>query len=732
MSCHGACPPVIFIKLRFTVTVVFTGFCSRLPSIFSLTCHYVFLLNRFLFLVVPVTVCAGAELLPPVVVDAQAVEEPAVMGAGLMTMMGEERLAEVPPGRGTFQDLLGGVAGAYVGSPGFGIINLRGLNQDSFFGNFGTASNPLLVVMEDGVPLSSTTLRYLPPLMWDLESATVLRGPQSLAGGPTALGGSLRLATTSLGFAARGAALTEFSQDGGLRTGLSQQVVLVPDELALRFSYQHQQSDGYEDNVFYLDDEFGASDRDALKLSVRWHPGKNPDAQFVLSLVSDQLGGNPFANVIDHADRGLFVRETSLNTPSYYEADRQAVALTATLALPADMVLKSTFSLQRLDLESGFDLDVTPILGWFNSGYRDEQRLVEDVVLSRDVGRFAWQLGGYFESSEYTTGNRGQGLAPFPVGSTFDNEGVENVVVAAAYARGDWEFADTFHLKGGVRLNHERHELEATSIFGPLPLASSLDETEESTLLPEAGLSWQPSAGREVGVRFARGYRGAGIGFAPTLGLTAPYEAEYSWDSELYASLAATDTLQLSAAVFHSSMDDMQVPTNVPGGFPTIDTLIYNAAAARRQGAEMEARWQPVDGLSLTGSVSWLDTQFQDLMLEGTDRADQAFPNAPEWTASFGINYRHASGVFASGMFSYADATYSQIGSPEATALETRKVLSARVGYAWGNASIYLFGSNLLDEDYALLRVDNTSLGLPLVGKAAPPCLVGVGCELRW
>ena len=63
----------------FTVIVVFTGSGSRLPSIFSLTCPYVFLLNRFFFLIVPVTVCAGAELLPPVVVDAQAVEEPAVL-----------------------------------------------------------------------------------------------------------------------------------------------------------------------------------------------------------------------------------------------------------------------------------------------------------------------------------------------------------------------------------------------------------------------------------------------------------------------------------------------------------------------------------------------------------------------------------------------------------------------------------------------------------------------------
>jgi len=692
----------------------------------------VFLLNRLLVVVFPVAVCAGAELLPPVVVDGKAVEESVVMGEGMVTTIGEGRLAEVPPGLGTFQDLLGGVAGAYVGSPAYGLINLRGLNQDTFFTNLGTASNSLLVVLEDGMPLSPSTLRYLPPLVWDLESATVLRGPQSLVGGPSALGGSLRLATRSPGFAAGGAALTEFAQDGGLRAGFSQQVVLVPDELAMRLSFQHQQTDGYEDNVFYLDDEFGANDRDALKLSLRWHPGKNPDAQFVLSLVSDQSGGNPFANVIDHADRGLFVRETSLNTPSSYEADRQAVALAATFALPADMVLKSTFSLQRLDLESGFDLDVTPFLEWFSTGYRDEKRLVEDLVLSRAVGRFAWQIGGYFESSEYAAGNTGVGLAPFPVGSAFDNEAVEKVAVAAAYARGDWEFADTFHLTGGVRLNHERRELEAASTFGPLPPSLSSGETEETTLLPEVGLSWQPAAGREVGVRFARGYRGGGIGFAPILGLALPFEAEYSWDSELYASVAVADTLQLSAAVFHSNMDDLQVPANVPGGFPTLDTLLYNAAAARRQGAEMEARWQPVKGLSLTGSVSWLDTEYQELVLDGVDRAGQPFPNAPEWTASLGIHYRDPSGVFVSGMFSYADTTYSQIGSPEATALETRKALSARVGYAWRNASIYLFGSNLLDEEYALLRADNRSLGLPGFGKAAPPCLVGVGCELRW
>jgi hypothetical protein len=45
----------------------------------------------------------------------------------------------------------------------------------------------------------------------------------------------------------------------------------------------------------------------------------------------------------------------------------------------------------------------------------------------------------------------------------------------------------------------------------------------------------------------------------------------------------------------------------------------------------------------------------------------------PEWTASLGASYQHASGFFASALFSSADATYTDPASPVVTALEARR-----------------------------------------------------------
>jgi iron complex outermembrane receptor protein len=216
------------------------------------------------------------------------------------------------------------------------------------------------------------------------------------------------------------------------------------------------------------------------------------------------------------------------------------------------------------------------------------------------------------------------------------------------------------------------------------------------------------------------------------LGLTRDYDPEYAWNTELYTRLAFTETIQLNAALFHSRIKDQQVPVNLPGGFPRIDTLIENTASSRLQGAELEARWRAAEGLTVTSALAWVRTEFDSLFLNGVDRSGQRFPNAPEWIASVGLDYRHATGWFGSALFSYADSTYSEVGSPQVTALETRQLLSGRIGYAWPHASLYAFGANLLDDEYALFRSDNSGVRLPVTGKAAPPRLFGIGVELKW
>lgn len=681
-----------------------------------------------------VGVAAGEQpqSLLPLVVSGKKLNSREDPSFGINAALGPEAIEAIPAGSGNYQDLFALFAGTYSGNPSAGTFSLRGLSQDNVFGHLGTGSNALINVMLDGAPLSPASLRYLPPVLWDLERAVVLRGPQSLSHGPNSLGGALLLQTRPPGFDADGRALSELAEYGGLRFGLAQDFTLLPDELALRASYLHQQSDGHETNLYSNKDDFGATRRDHLVARLRWYPGKSQDAIFDLTLVQDRFRGNPFAMVVEQSNGSLFQRETSLNIESAYPADRLAAILSATIALPQDLELRSITSAQRLDIDQSYDLDASSVLNWLIAGFRNETRFRQDLFMADQSGQWQWTIGAYAEHSEYNFGSAGVGFIPFPNGSPFENEGLETVDIAALYGRGDLEFIEKFHLTGGLRLNHENRLLDYASTVASFPASSSSNETTETAWLPQLGLSWRPQLDRAFGIQVARGYRGGGTSYSSSLGLTRNYDPEFTWDTELFTRFAVSENLQVNAALFHSRMEDQQVPVNVPGGFARIDTLIENAATASRRGAELEARWQPIGALTVTGALAWVRTEFDSLSLNGVERSGQAFPNAPEWIASVGIDCHHATGWFGSLLFSYADRTYSEVENPQVTALESRQLLSARIGYAWEHARVFCFGSNLLDDEYALFRSDNSAIGLPETGKVAPPRILGIGMELKW
>ena len=83
-------------------------------------------------------------------------------------------------------------------------------------------------------------------------------------------------------------------------------------------------------------------------------------------------------------------------------------------------------------------------------------------------------------------------------------------------------------------------------------------------------------------------------------------------------------------------------------------------------------------------------------------------------------------------MLTWSDVSYAQVDSPEATALEKRLLLSARIGYRWRNAEVYAFGTNLLDEDFALTRLDYSPGGGGVDGAPNMPRCLGVGMAWKW
>ena len=652
---------------------------------------------------------------------------------GNVLLMDAASLDAVPPmQRDSYLDLLSTAAGAYAGNPSVGTFSLRGLNQDALFRSAGTASNPLITVMEDGAPLSTATLRYLPPLRLGLDSVTLRRGPQFLQAGPNSLGGTLELRSTPAGFAHDGRALLEAAEHSTYRAGISQDFTLRPDELALRFTVDHRESDGEVTNIIDGNEEFAATERNRYQARIAWRPAKSRDTQVDLTLVHDESRGNPFGRARAISGYDLLDRRTALNTDPDFPAQRDAAILSATFDLAHALELKSTTALQCLAVDQHIDLDETAVLSWVADGDIDELRFTQDLSLGRDEGALEWVAGGYFEAGGYDMHYTGVGISPLPNGSPFSSLGEENVRVLALYGRGDWEFAKNLHLYGGLRVQHEQRDLLAKATIEPDPENRSSAKWDDSELLPQIGLSWRPQEQESLTLQLSRGYRGGGVSYAPTLGTTTPYDAESSWDLELNGQAQPLESLTLSASIFHSWMEDQQVTLNSPRGLPSIDTYITNAGKSRRYGSELEARWQACVPLAFSASLGWVHSEFDTLDIGGVDRSGEAFPNAPEWTSSVGASYHHASGIFSKMLFSWADSTYTDPASPQMTALESRRLLSAQFGYAWEHARVYVFGSNLLDEDYAVARFDNSASRLPISGLVAPSRCIGIGCEFEW
>ncbi len=183
---------------------------------------------------------------------------------------------------------------------------------------------------------------------------------------------------------------------------------------------------------------------------------------------------------------------------------------------------------------------------------------------------------------------------------------------------------------------------------------------------------------------------------------------------------------------FYAKLNDQQVPYVAAGGSPILDEFIVNASKSTRAGAELELEWKGPGSFSTGVSGGYLFTEFDRLVLNSVDRWGQKFPSAPEWTAAVHVAWSPAVGWFGVSLLSWSDTSYSQANSPEGTALEKRLLLSARAGYRWRNAELYVFGTNLLDEDFALVRRDYRDVGLAIDGAPNMPRLFGAGLAMHW
>lgn len=634
----------------------------------------------------------------------------------------------LPGGRG-YQEILPSMTNAQQGTPSSTAFALRGLGQDNVIFLVGTQSNTLVNFSNGGVPATASSLTGVTPLTWDIEEVIVERGPNLFGRGVNAMGGEIRLEPRAPQFFHEGRVTGEVADYGSWRAGITENMVLVEDKLALRLNAVHEGTDGAVTNLYDGNERFAETQRSAYRAQLRWRPSGDDHAVFDWRVDYDRGRGNPFGQSFQPPGGDIYARVVDVNTTASLPADRWSTLLRGRVELDNGYWVDGEASFSLFDGTHKTDFDGSSLLKWFYLYNSDEKRLTGTTRFGKDGEGYKWFGGLYAETSEYGIVFEGIGLGPVPQGRSFRTKTSEDVGIAAAFGHGELELGRGFWLTGGLRLDYQSREQTTASKLAGVTRGTGRIEGDYTEWLPEIGTEWR---GDDItaGAKIGRSYRPGGAAVAPSLGISMPYGPERGWETNLFVE-KNWECVRANGRLFYAWLDDQQVPYTPIGGFPVVDSFIANTAKSQRAGAEVEMVYQN-GNFSAGAMAGYLYAEYDELTLNGVYRNGQAFPMSPEWTAGIGMAWKPQTGWFGETSLNWADTTYSQADSPIGTKLEARMLWSARTGYRWERVEAYLFGSNLLDDEYALSRSDYSAVGLPISGKLGMPRVIGTGVTITW
>ncbi|MEM7569162.1 MAG: TonB-dependent receptor, partial [Pseudomonadota bacterium] len=234
----------------------------------------------------------------------------------------------------------------------------------------------------------------------------------------------------------------------------------------------------------------------------------------------------------------------------------------------------------------------------------------------------------------------------------------------AAFVDATYEITERLSLNAGIRYTYEEKSSmrRFENFFDPtlsvlndqppflqgvgLPGTVIQGEEDFDAFTPKVSLSFDVTDDVLLYASASRGFKSGGFsGRANNDFGFQPFLPEFVWSYEGGVKSSWQDgRLIANLAYFYNDYSDIQVTSfgadPVTGVF--VD-LFTNAAAATIQGIELEVAAQPIEGLSLNGSLGFLDAEYDEFetLVGGvvTDVSDRDLVNAPRWSLSFGATY---------------------------------------------------------------------------------------------
>ncbi|MEM9620675.1 MAG: TonB-dependent receptor [Pseudomonadota bacterium] len=687
------------------------------------------------------------------------------------------------------QDALFTLDDIILRTPNVSVINaqtsfsIRGIGQSGVgFAGTGLTSN----VYVDNAPLSGNAQNGAQSL-WDVQQVEVLRGPQSTVQGRNALSGALIMQTNDptydWTFRLRGQLASEDSE----RASLALSGPIIDEQLAFRLAVDYQTYDGgVEEVVTGFPQEFqdAYTYRGKLLIEPEALPGFR--AELKVERVETDFGefNTRFAPVPftdpTFSDFDEYGDETFTRV-RFEETETDLFGLEISQSLGPHWTLIGIATYEDQFRQSDFCDTRAGSCALF-SGPNSTEQTTAELRLAFNYDRVSGWLGAYYfdqETKRQFDIELPVALFPFPATPpdatvTTSSRQRETIDNTAIFADVTFKLNDQWSFNLGARYDREEFfdsgsqgtatsspaNCIVTTPFGALPCSTLLPVAGEPStpaefeaFLPRAGVTYRFDAKRSLSFAVQRGYRagGAELVALPGTGVLTPveFDPEFVTNYELaFRSEWYDNRLTVNANVFYLDWTDQQVTIPGASGNPLAqDAFVDNAGESTVYGLELSTSFKPNSQLDLFGSLGLLRTEFTDFPFapldpsgQFTDLSGNAFPAAPEVSASIGLNYEHSSGFYTNWTASYQSDRESDVTNLSVNALDSFVVVNARVGMRWRNINTYLFANNLLDDRFAtrleFAGIDPATGALDVRPNARfqinEPRIVGVSMELEF
>jgi outer membrane receptor protein involved in Fe transport len=553
--------------------------------------------------------------------------------------------------------------------------------------NAGAVSAPLVGIVVDGVPYGSSSSdafggsTALNLNLSDMERVEVLKGPQGTLYGASAMGGLISYVSKSavpqhlegdLDVEGYGTA----HGDGSVLVDGSVAMPLITDKIGLRLSGFYDDQGGYLDNARTGQKNVNGAivDGGRAALNIRLTDTLRVDLSALFQR-NDRDSGDTVAYGLTTRQPvvGPYDQDHAILEPFVQDFQQYTARITGDLGWAS---LTSITGYSRISTSERTDGTDGPVGSVFNAYFGAATTYQQNDVATDKVSEelrlaspnstgLRW-LAGVFYTHE--TSNVDQAyIGAGPQGRT-PIAGLDPAVFIlvpstyqeyAGFGNLTLPIGSRIEITGGLRVSHNDQTFFQGN-GGPLaPLfglgAGAGGDSHDTHADYLGDVKFQIDPHTMAYAKVATGYRAGGPnvafpGVPPTFGPDSLVSFETGLKSSYF-----DGRVSLDASAFYIDWSKIQLTTANASG----EGYFTNGGKARSEGLEASLELNPILGLSITGTVSYVDAALSQAVPQLSAVKGERLPNAPRWSASLIAEYRWP---LWSGFYGVVGGNYRYVG----------------------------------------------------------------------